>query len=66
MSKKNSGINDRHDSSGEQSHIDGNSGLDNLIEGEVLPDPPDEVSQEEAADLARRAKTPTKRKGDIV
>jgi hypothetical protein len=66
MSKKNSGINDRHDASGEQSHIDGNSGLDNLIDGEALPDPPDQISGEEARELERRAKTPTRRKGEII
>lgn len=66
MSKKNSGINDRHDAGGEQSHVDGNSGMENLIDGETLPDPPDEVTREEAREMERRAKTPTKRHSDIM
>lgn len=70
MSKKNSGINDRHDESGEQSHVDGNSGLDNLIDGEALPDPPDAVDVAQARELERRAstltRTPTKRDSDII
>lgn len=69
MSKKNSGINDRHDESGEQSHVDGNSGLDNLIDGEALPDPPDVIDVAQARELQRRAstltRTPTKRDSDI-
>lgn len=66
MSKKNSGINDRHDESGEQSHIDGNSGIDNRIDGEELSDPPEEITREQAKEYARQGKTPTKRKSDII
>ncbi len=66
MSKKNSGINDRHDESGEQSHVDGNSGIDNRLDGEVLPDPPEEISEEQARQRRHRAKTPTKRESDVM
>lgn len=66
MSRKNSGINDRHDASGEQGHVDGNSGLDNLIDGEALPDPPDVVDVEQARALEHRAPTPTRRKGGVL
>lgn len=66
MSKKNSGINDRHDESGEQSHVDGNSGLDNLIDGEALPDPPDTMETSKLRELQKHAPTPTRRDNDIV
>jgi len=66
MSKKNSGINDRRDESGEQSHMDGNSGIDNRIDGEEMPDPPDLVRRAQAKELERRAKKPTRREDDIL
>jgi hypothetical protein len=66
MSKKNSGINDRNDASGEQSHMDGNSGLDNKIDGEEMPDPPDLVRRAEVKEAERHAKTPTRRDDDIL
>lgn len=66
MSKKNSGINDRNDDGGEQSHIDGNSGLANRIEGEDLIDPPEEITRDQAKEYARVGKTPTKRQSDIL
>lgn len=66
MTKKNSGINDLPDESGEQSHVDGNSGMDNLIDGESVPDTPDEISAEEAEEVRLHGKTPTKRISDIL
>jgi hypothetical protein len=66
MSKKNSGINDRNDASGEQSHMDGNSGLANKIDGEEMPDPPDAVTRAQAREMERHAKTPTRRNDDIL
>jgi hypothetical protein len=66
MSKKNSGINDRNDESGEQSHIDGNSGIANRIDGEELPDPPEEITRDQAKEFARVGKTPTKRNSNII
>lgn len=66
MAKKNSGINDRDDDSGEQSHIDGNSGLANVIQGEDMIDPPEEITRDQAKEYARVGKTPTKRNSDII
>lgn len=65
MSKKNGGINDNHDVSGEQSHIDGNSGISNLIDSEELPDPPTELTAEQADEAHKHAKTPTKRDSTV-
>ncbi len=65
MSKKNAGINDNHDISGEQSHVDGNSGINNLIDNEDVPDPPTELSSEQAAEAYKNAKTPTKRNSNV-
>lgn len=65
MSKKNGGINDNHDASGEQSHIDGNSGISNLIDNEELPDPPKTLTSEQADEAHKNAKTPTKRDSKI-
>lgn len=61
MSKKNSGINDSNDASGEQSHVDGNSGISNRIDDEELPDPPTQLTSELADEAVKNAKTPTKR-----
>lgn len=66
MSKKNGGINDRNDASGEQSHVDGNSGIDHLIDNEELPEPPTEINAEQAEEAHRHAKTPTKRDSRIL
>lgn len=66
MSKKNSGINDRKDESGEQSHMDGNSGIANRIDGQELSDPPEEITREQAKEFARVGKTPIKRNSGIV
>lgn len=66
MSKKNGGINDRDDASGEQSHVDGNSGISNRIANEDLPDPPEELTSEQADEAHRHAKTPTKRDSKIL
>lgn len=66
MSKKNSGINDRDDESGEQSHVDGNSGIANRIDGEDLPDPPEAITREQAREFARTGKTPTKRDNSVM
>lgn len=65
MSKKNNGINDNNDASGEQSHVDGNSGISNLIDNEELPDPPTELTDEQAEEAHRNAKTPTKRDSKV-
>jgi len=66
MGKKNGGINDRHDASGEQSSIDGNSGISNTLDGEEIPDPPETMERDQAERAYRNAKTPTKRHSDIV
>lgn len=66
MSKKNSGINDHDDASGEQSHVDGNSGISNRIDGKTLPEPPTEISRQQSEEDERHAKMPTKRKSDIL
>jgi len=66
MAKRNSGINDRRDAGGEQSHMDGNSGLENRIDGEDMPDPPDLVTRAQAKGWERRAKRPTPRDDDIL
>jgi hypothetical protein len=66
MSKKNSGINDKDDASGEQSAFDGNSGISNTLNGEVLQDPPETLSRDETRRAYEHAKTPTKRNADIV
>lgn len=65
MSKKNGGINDNDDASGEQGHIDGNSGISNLIDNEELPDPPTELTAEQADEAHQHAKTPTKRDSKV-
>ena len=66
MSKKNGGINDNNDASGEQSNIDGNSGISNLIDGEELPDPPTELASEQLEEAYKNAKTPTKRDSKVL
>lgn len=66
MSKKNSGINDLPNESGEQSHVDGNSGMDNFLDGERVPDTPEEISAEDAEQVRRHGKTPTRRLSDIL
>lgn len=66
MSKKNGGINDQDDASGEQSHVDGNSGISNLIDNEDLPDPPTELTHEQAEEAYKNAKTPTKRDSKLL
>jgi hypothetical protein len=65
MTKKNSGKNDLPDESGEQSHVDGNSGMDNLLDGERVPDTPEDISAEDAEEVRRHGKNPTKRISDI-
>lgn len=65
MSKKNGGINDSDDASGEQSHVDGNSGISNLIDNDDLPDPPTELTAEQADEAHKKAKTPTKRDSKV-
>jgi hypothetical protein len=66
MSKKNSGINDKDDASGEQSAFDGNSGISNTLNGEVLEESPETLSREDARRAYEHAKTPTKRNANIV
>lgn len=65
MSKKNGGINDNDDASGEQSHIDGNSGISNRIDNEELPEPPTELTSEQADEAYKNAKTPSKRDSKV-
>ncbi len=65
MSKKNGGINDSNDVTGEQSHVDGNSGISNTIDNEDLPDPVIELTPEQVAEAHKHAKTPTKRDSKI-
>lgn len=65
MGKKNSGINDNNDASGEQSHVDGNSGISNRLDDEELPDPPTELTSEQADEAHKNAKTPTKRDSKV-
>ncbi|MFC7298265.1 hypothetical protein [Herminiimonas aquatilis] len=65
MGKKNGGINDNNDVSGEQSHIDGNSGISNRIDNEELPEPPTELTEEQADEAHRNAKTPTRRDSKV-
>ncbi len=65
MGKKNGGINDNNDVSGEQSHVDGNSGISNRIDNEELPDPPTELTEEQADEARGNAKTPTKRDSKV-
>ena len=65
MSKKNGDINDNDDASGEQSHVDGNSGISNRIDDEELSDPPAELTSEQADEAHKNAKTPTKRDSKV-
>ena len=65
MGKKNGGINDNNDVSGEQSHVDGNSGISNRIDNEELPEPPTELTEEQADEAHRNAKTPTRRDSKV-
>lgn len=65
MGKKNGGINDNNDVSGEQSHVDGNSGISNRIDNEELQEPPTELTEEQADEAYENAKTPTKRDSKV-
>jgi len=66
MNKKNGGINDRDDESGEQSHVDGNSGIDNRINGQVLSDPPETITAEEERQRRHTGLMPDKRNAKVM
>jgi len=66
MNKKNSGINDRDDESGEQSHVDGNSGIDNRIDGQALSDPPETITAEEERQRCHDGLMPDKRNAKVM
>lgn len=70
MNKKNGGINDRDDDSGEksgeQSHVDGNSGIDNRIDGRVLSDPPETMTAEEERQRRHGGLMPDKRNARVM
>lgn len=66
MSKRNGGINDRPDESGEQGHADGNSGIDNRIGGDALPDPPDTLTSEQERQRRHHAPVPDRRRKGVL
>lgn len=61
MSKRNAGINDKPDASGEQSHVDGNSGLDHRVGGIALPVPPSELTREQQEQQEQSMPVPDQR-----
>lgn len=62
MTRKNAGINDRDDASGQQSHRDGNSGMDNRPQGEQ----PLASPHEPATGKKPAGPTPDQRRADIL
>lgn len=66
MTKKNGGINDRPDESGEQGHADGNSGIDNRIGGDVVPAPPETLTPEQERQRGHHAPVPDRRRSNVL
>lgn len=52
--------------SGERSHVDGSTGVDNRIDGEEVPVPPDTLTPEQERQRQHDKRLPEQRKTPIV